>query len=136
MVLSCYCYDRHIVINQGNGSVLQFTGGICLRVDIGDFLKLKGPLQRKGVIQTSSNKKGVSLTNQVAHKGLDKFRLSNNGFHSRYDIQQIRHKFPCLILAKGPADQGHAAANHVEGSQLHGISLCTGNSNLRACMCI
>ena len=47
MVLSCYCYDRHIVINQGNGSVLQFTGGICLRVDIGDFLKLKGPLQRK-----------------------------------------------------------------------------------------
>ena len=28
MVLSCNGYDRHIVINQGNGSVLQFTGSI------------------------------------------------------------------------------------------------------------
>ena len=59
MVLSCNGYDRHIVINQGNGSVLQFTGSIRLCVDIGDFLKLKGPFQGKGVIQAPSNKKGV-----------------------------------------------------------------------------
>ncbi len=41
-------YDRHVLVDECDGTVLQLAGGITLGVDVGDLLKLKRPSSATG----------------------------------------------------------------------------------------
>ena len=42
------------VLNEGNGSVFQFSGGVCLGMNVADFLHFQAAFHADGVVQPSS----------------------------------------------------------------------------------
>ena len=63
--------DRHILFDQTYGSMLQLSGGICLTVNIADFLQLQAPLQADRVVRAAPDKKRISGTGVFRGKPLD-----------------------------------------------------------------
>src|SRR5437667_6297367 len=50
-----YPYEGRVRVEQGNGAVLEFTGGKALGVDVGDFFEFERPLQRGRITHSTSD---------------------------------------------------------------------------------
>jgi hypothetical protein len=53
------------VVDQGEGAVLEFAGGIGLGVDVGDFLELEGALPGDGVLVAAAQEEGVMFVREL-----------------------------------------------------------------------
>ena len=55
--LGCQSNNESAIFDQRNRAMLQLTRRICLRVDIGNLLQLKGCLESCGIVQTAAEEK-------------------------------------------------------------------------------
>src|SRR3954464_5186791 len=61
---------RHVFVDQRNGSMLEFPRGIALGVNIGDFLELEGPFERKRIAGAAAEIEHVSAFREIARQML------------------------------------------------------------------
>ena len=90
---------RRSLADQGDGAVLQLTGGIGLRVDVADLLQLQAPLQGQCVVQITADEEHILLLRQPFGGRADILRMGEHLLHlSRQGLQPPYHSAVCLII--------------------------------------
>ena len=128
--------DQRSRLNEGNGAVLQLTGGVCLGVDIADLLELQRALQAHGVIQIPADEENGIMIKVPGGEILHILRAV------QYGLQLFRQSFQLMqdgrIFLMGDRSQQvtEIKSDHVHQGQLRGICLCGSHGDLRPRPCI
>ena len=118
-------------LDEGDGPVLQLSGGVGLRVDVADFLQLQGTLQTHGVIQVSSNEENAVVVEETGGeilRVLEILQVPPHLLRQGLELHQYRVVFAFLHR---PQQVRQIQPHQVQRRQLGGIALAGGHSNLR-----
>jgi len=74
--------DRDIFVDQGNWTVLEFTGGKAFGVNVGKFLELQGTLKRYRIVCAASEIEDVLYLRDVPGKCL----------YLRFEAKHVAHQ--------------------------------------------
>ena len=124
---------RRALLNERNGTVLQFAGGIRLGVDIGNFLQLQAALQRQGVVQVPSNEKHLIVSGQLSGGGLNVPGVGENFLHLMGERLNALHHGGIGFQIDGAHNVAEVQAQQVQHHHLGAVGLGGGHGNLRAC---
>ena len=123
---------RRSLADQGDGAVLQLTGGIGLRVDVADLLQLQAPLQGQCVVQITADEEHILLLRQPFGGRADILRMGENLLHlPRQGLQPPYHSAVCLII-HGAQHIAEIQPQQVQHRHLGAVCLCGGHSDLRS----
>ena len=64
-------HHQRAVFNEGDGAVLELTGGVGLGVDVSDLLELQAPLQAGGAVQVPADEEHVPVVEILGGVVLD-----------------------------------------------------------------
>ena len=87
--------DKRTILNQRDGSVLEFARGICLGMDIRNFLELESCFHRERVVQSASDEENMLHRKRATGKKLNLFfgveYLLHRSGHAAHLLETIRH---------------------------------------------
>lgn len=120
--------NRHVLIDESKGAVLQFTSEDTLRMHVADFLDLQGTLEAGRVlISTTHEKQGLVVTNDlgqlldIAVKVKDSLDLTGQSVQAVDDLTSP--------LCEGDTIFGKLQSNHEQGDVLRGVRLGRSNTD-------
>ena len=58
--------DRHTVGDEADGTVLELTGSVGVRVDVADLLELQAAFQREGVVEAAPDEEAALGVDEAA----------------------------------------------------------------------
>ena len=130
--LGCQSNNESAILDQRNRAMLQLTRRVCLRVDIGNLLQLKGCLESCGIVQTAAEEKDTGAVCIQRSDALH-IRLTFERFGDAFR-QPLKLSTERTLVAD--RDQtAHARnlyGNQIQCGKLRGVSLGRCNSDLRA----
>ena len=99
--------DRHVLVDQGDGTVLHFAGRIAFGMDVGDLLQLQRAFVGDGHIDAPSQVQAVTdvleREGDLLHFGLRfRVRLARSGIRRR-SWTSARRRFSSRCRADRPA---------------------------------
>lgn len=108
--------DGHGLVNEGKGTVLEFTGKDTLRVHIADLLDLEGTLETGRVLVTSAHdEQRALLSERVVSKCLQSLVLGKDGLDLVWEgvqavddgVSSLSHRDSVLAKLDGHHDEGN-----------------------------
>ena len=85
-------HHGHGVVDQRDGTVLHFSGGVALRVDVADFLQLQRALKGDGKLVSAPEVEGVVGRREFLGDVLNGSITVQHLFHQAGDVVQSRHQ--------------------------------------------
>ena len=62
LLLCSHLYDGNLLVDEGEGAVLELAGLDALAVDVGELLDLERPLHARGVVEAAAHhQQGLGL---------------------------------------------------------------------------
>ena len=111
--------------------MLELSGGVGLRVDIGDLLQLQGTLQPHSVVQVAANEEHGGVVEVDGGEILDVAAVFQNFLHLVGDGLEFGQDPVVRILGDGAQQLGAVQADEVDHRQLGGVGLGGGHGDLR-----
>ncbi|SCJ17615.1 Uncharacterised protein [uncultured Flavonifractor sp.] len=112
--------------------MLELTGGVGLRVDVGDLLELEGALQTHGVVDVAADEEDGGVVEVDGGEVLDILPVGENLLHLVGDALELLHNCRILLGSDGAHQVGEAQADEVDDRQLGGVGLGGSHGNLRS----
>ena len=126
-------HHQSTFLDQTDGAVLEFAGGIGLGVDIGDLLELQGAFQSQGIIYVTPNEKYAVVVEVLAGIVLDIVLIGEDLLHLRRQQQHLFQHTVVFLHRHGAQKAGQVQPQQIQNSQLGGISLRGSYGDLRSC---
>ena len=120
------------VLDEGDGSVLEFPGGIGLGVDIGDLLELQRSLQPQGIVHVAADVKHRVVVEVLAGIILNILPFFQHLFHLGRQQQQFLHRLVVPFLRHGPPLSAKIQCQQIHHRQLGGVGLGGSHGDLRS----
>jgi hypothetical protein len=73
--------DGHIFVDEGDGAMFHFAGGVAFGVDVGDFFEFEGAFEGDGVVVAASEEEAMIFMGEFWGEGLD---LGVEGFEGGF----------------------------------------------------
>ena len=105
-------YDWRHLVDQGDGTVLEFAGGIALGVDVGQFLELEGAFEGNGITGAATEIEHVPGAGDDLCQALD-LRLAPEDFGDvPGDLDQRIHQAALGLFVDGSPGVGPDGLEH------------------------
>ena len=111
--------------------MLQLTGGVGLRVDVGDLLQLQRALQTHGVIHVAADEEDGLMVEVMGGQILDVLLVLQHLLHAAGQQPQLVDEPVVIIPVDEPQRVGKVQSQQVQHAQLRGVGLGGGNGDLR-----
>ena len=124
-------HHQRAVLNQADGAVFEFPGGVGLGVDVGDLLELQGALQAQGVVHIAANKEHAVVVEILRGEILDIVLVGEDGLHlPRQQEHLIQHRVVLALLHRA-SDLSKVQRQQVHHRHLGGVRLGGSHGDLR-----
>src|SRR5712664_115562 len=98
VVLRRQAHDRHVLVDQGDGPMLDLGRRVPLGVDVGDLLELERALERHGEVDAAAEVQSIAgvrvSLSERPHLWLDRERA----LHQLWELDQLRDQLTPLLL--------------------------------------
>ena len=116
--------------------MLEFTGSICLRMNIADLLHLEASLKTDSIVYTASDEECVLSAGKLVCIPLDALLVLKNLFNLVGDSIELFKKLSALFLCHLSACNSKLHSKKISSDKLSTVCLGCSNRYLGACQCI
>ena len=129
-----YDDDRHVLVNERDGSMLHLARGIAFGMDVGNLLELQRPLERDGIGKTATQVKHVARLRQfLRQRQIDRI-LRQQRHHVPRHLQKHARQPRLLLGRHGSARATRCNRQRCQHRQLAREGLGRGHTDFRTRM--
>src|SRR5215470_15184015 len=128
--------DRHLRIDQGDGTVLHFTGGIAFGMNIRNLLQFERAFHRHRTMDPSAEIQEIAIPPELFGEECDSISLIKELVYLIGNVPKLANMTLDLIFRNGSSCLGQLQTKQVQRNELRGERFRGSNSDLRAGMCI
>src|SRR5215831_5097664 len=126
--------DRHLRIDQRDGTVLHFTGGIAFGMDVRNLLQFERAFHRHRTMDPSAEIQEIAISPELFGKGCDSIGLIKELIYLIRNVPKLAHMTLNLVFRNGSSCLGQLKTKQVQRNELRGERFRGSNADLRARM--
>src|SRR5688500_4362191 len=126
------CVDddhRKLFVDKRVRTVLHFTGGITLGVDIADLLQLQRTLERDRKIYSPAEVQKILYAEKLLRQFFDRVGLVQKLFHLQRKLGQVLYELLAFIRRDRASKLAEVECEQVERYHLRRKCLCRGDTD-------
>ena len=136
VVLSRYGDDRGLRRNEGKGAMLQFTGRVGLRMDVGDFFQLQCAFHGDRIVDGAAKVENIIRFDELFSDVCHVFFFIKHGIDLIRQISQCGGDLLDECGLQCAFQLAHVEGKEQERHELGGIGFRRSDGDLRACQCV
>ena len=136
VVLCRYGDDRGFRRDEGEGAMLQFTGRVGLRMDVGDFFQLQCAFHGDRIVDGAAKVENIIRLDELFSDVCHVFFFIKHGVDLIRQISQCGGDLLDECGLQCAFQLAHVEGKEQERHELGGIGFRRSNGDLRACQCV
>ena len=126
--------NRHLLVDQGNGSVLHFGGRIPLGMDVGDLLEFQSSFQSHGIVISPPQVDEIAGIGKYLRELADRGVELEGLLHALGNGSQFAEQFSVELRVDAVLQFGDRQGQHREYGYLSGERFGRSHTDLRTHM--
>ena len=122
----------HLLVDEGDGTVLHLGGGVAFGVDVGDFLEFEGTFEGHGVVVAAAEVDEVLAVGEHLGELVDVLVVLEGPLHLVGNLLELVDEHVEHLVAEGLFLLGDGEAEEAEGDDLAGEGLGGGDADFGA----